>query len=1060
MTQPQTAPYTLASITGTCSTGNYTINLPDIPPTLSDSAKRRLAAKYAQIAEGATLLSGLEIPIAVTDPDVPFTRTHLLVALGILAIPVLIGVGVVASAAVPAVLGALTASAAGTAGSGAGLVSIAAYFGGAVGVGGVGIFAGTGSAITLSLTVGAGAIAGVTATVTTAALVAGAAVSLDPGVPVVGQGDVIATFQGTGGLIGIRDQANHFRLNINDLDGIDEFSSAGIRATARTNLFNLQRILTTQIGAICSEITRDIELANQIIRSAPAPGTSQPIVRGPCDDPSVVLLYGGYTNAGGTLSCTDWDAAGRPSGPPTNDPPTSVLRLSKDVADGGEEVPFTLNYRDPDGDTVTEQISVTGGTVERGLFGLFERTWTMPAAQATDRQYTITASVSDGFNPAVVRSQTITVRAAEETNPEPATNQPPTVSLMADRTLLLPGESATITATANDPDGPNSSITYRWQRDGTTVAGQTGTSVTVPRSQVGRWTCVVTDQAGATASASITIAATLPPNQPPTVSVSPTNPSVAYGESVRLQATASDPDGDPLEYEWFIGNEAQMNSASNFLVSNDEQLMADEDVTISCRVNDPRGAIATDSVTVRLLKAPPPPTTPNRPPTGNLLPNPKTVDGSGTSIITLTTSDPDADTVTAEWLTTGGTLSGSNADRSRTWTAPPAQNSDVVYTVQVTLSDGVLTTIVSTELIVTGTGMVQVEPCEQDSTVEGFEAYIDRGNSVYGNCEEWVAGGRPLNDPVTTPVQPTSPTETAPPGVCSRETPEGLENADDFTAYVVSYVGTIGRAPSFTCETWVAAGKPSAPAQLGAATNITSYIDHTFDDPNEDIIGIGGVTIVDQTVGVITNERAIVAASYEIVGTRTIRLLIEWDPVGNYDANTGYFYSYQITATVLHRDEEKIRDIRIQSSISYVGNRPQNFPPWVPGASDEVSRAVLDAQESYVRRFSTAPEIITLPLYWHHPPQPDDVNLAIAADVEPGKVYDIHIPASFNNRSINERALCVATFYLGDSPGSDVKLAQFLRLASVAGREEEPAYLLADDNTIISTDDDTLLRTR
>src|SRR6185436_725502 len=66
--------------------------------------------------------------------------------------------------------------------------------------------------------------------------------------------------------------------------------------------------------------------------------------------------------------------------------------------------------------------------------------------------------------------------AAAEVIPPPA-NQPPTVSCAADRAQILPGETATITATATDPEaGP---LTYDWTATGGGRVTGTGPSATV-----------------------------------------------------------------------------------------------------------------------------------------------------------------------------------------------------------------------------------------------------------------------------------------------------------------------------------------------------------------------------------------------------------------------------------------------------------------------------------------------------------------------------------------------------------------------------------------------------
>lgn len=780
--------------------------------------------------------------------------------------------------------------------------------------------------------------------------------------------------------------------------------------------------LNARIRAEQSFLDRSLRQAQTLIDAIPDPETTVDSV---CDDASVTLLYSRYRRAGGTLSCEDWDEAGRPAGPPTNDPPTVALRLSKETAAGGESVPFTLNSRDPEGDTLTETISVTGGSVARFL-GVYTRNWVMPAAQSTDRQYTLTASISDGVNPAVVRSATITVEAASSTGGT-ATNDPPTVSVAADRTELAEGQTATLTATAADDDG--SIASYRWSRNGVRQAGQTGSTVTVTRATVGRWTCVVTDDDGATASASVTITRAVAPNQNPTVQLSAASRSVPPGLFIRITATASDPDNDPLTYAWFVGNARQMSTSSTFDLLNPTRISENENVSVRCEVSDGRGGTA--SSTIQMVRTAWPVETINQPPTGTLTVDDETVDGGDTVDITLVSSDPDGDTVTAMWSFTGGSLSGDNDDTTRTWTAPTASNDDVTYVIIVTLSDGTLNATVQTEVTVTGTGMVEQDPCEQEETITAYDEYLERGNSVYSTCAEWVEADRPLDDPQTTVTVPSPEVDE---GVCSALTLEGQANTTGYLAYIRAYVAALGTLPSITCEQWVAVGKPASPSVLGAATNTRSYFDLEIDNSEDDIVAITSVQITDRTTFMVT--RSIAGFDYTILDENTVRVFVEWDPVGTFAGGfdgdpSPYLYFYDVVVTVHRRDNEKIRSFRVPSSIAFAGPREQCFPEWVPGSSDEAAISVLDQQESYVRRFSAAPEIITLPLYWHHPQQPDDSSLKLASDVRPGLVYDIHIPSQEASRDLNVRALCISTNYLGDLPGSDMKLAYFLKLADI-----------------------------
>jgi len=98
--------------------------------------------------------------------------------------------------------------------------------------------------------------------------------------------------------------------------------------------------------------------------------------------------------------------------------------------------------------------------------------------------------------------------AAADVIPPPA-NQPPTVSCAADRAQVLPGETATITATATDPEG--GPLTYDWTATGGGRVTGTGPSATVDFTGATPPTNAaisvkVTDDHGQSASSDCTVA--------------------------------------------------------------------------------------------------------------------------------------------------------------------------------------------------------------------------------------------------------------------------------------------------------------------------------------------------------------------------------------------------------------------------------------------------------------------------------------------------------------------------------------------------------------------------
>ena len=169
----------------------------------------------------------------------------------------------------------------------------------------------------------------------------------------------------------------------------------------------------------------------------------------------------------------------------------------------------------------------------------------------------------------------------------------------------------------------------------------------------------------------------VPPNHPPTVTCSASPNSVQPGETVRLTATASDPDGDPLTYVWSTdqGKLTQDNATATW----DTTGLAPGSYTISVKVSDGKGGTADCSTTVTVT-APPPPA--NRPPVCNCTADRTTLLSGERTRVVANASDPDGDPLTYQWSATAGQITGTGDTVSFVADGPgPA-------TITVTVNDG------------------------------------------------------------------------------------------------------------------------------------------------------------------------------------------------------------------------------------------------------------------------------------------------------------------------------------------------------------------------------------
>jgi PKD repeat protein len=177
---------------------------------------------------------------------------------------------------------------------------------------------------------------------------------------------------------------------------------------------------------------------------------------------------------------------------------------------------------------------------------------------------------------------------------QPLANQPPVARFTFSPTNPFVNQWITFDATASyDPDG--SIVSYFWDfGDGATAAGS---RVTKRYSAAGTYTVTltVTDNRGATNSASQTITVTSP-NRPPVASFtfSPANPNP--GDTVTFDASASsDPDGSIVSYSWNFGDG---NTASG--VTATHVYASAGTYTVTLTVRDNQGATSTAQKTIQV----------------------------------------------------------------------------------------------------------------------------------------------------------------------------------------------------------------------------------------------------------------------------------------------------------------------------------------------------------------------------------------------------------------------------------------------------------------------------
>ena len=363
-----------------------------------------------------------------------------------------------------------------------------------------------------------------------------------------------------------------------------------------------------------------------------------------------------------TLTITDNDGTTSPPPPPPpppNDPPTVSLSCDPCEINRGGEVALAATASDPDGDELTYAWSAPTGAFAGPTDGAAAR-WTAPDETGP---VTIRVEVSDGQGGTASAEVTVEV-----------VNRPPAVTVSCDPCDVPRGGEVALTATASDPDGDD--LTYAWSAPTGAFAGPTdgATARWTAPDEIGPVTIrvEVSDGHGGTASAEVTVEVA---NRPPAVTVSCDPCDVPRGGEVALTATASDPDGDSLTYDWSApaGRFSEATDAATARWTAPDEVGP---VTIRVDVSDGHGGTASAEVTVEVA---------NRPPAVTVSCDPCDVPRGGEVALTATASDPDGDSLTYDWSAPAGRFSEATDAATARWTAPDEVGP---VTIRVDVSDG------------------------------------------------------------------------------------------------------------------------------------------------------------------------------------------------------------------------------------------------------------------------------------------------------------------------------------------------------------------------------------
>lgn len=135
----------------------------------------------------------------------------------------------------------------------------------------------------------------------------------------------------------------------------------------------------------------------------------------------------------------------------TNTPPTVTLAADKLLVNNSGTIIFTATARDPENTAMVYQWETSSGSIATTSTGL-QATWTAPSSGTGSATITFKAMDAAGLFARATLTVTCTAVA----------NQKPLVGIIADSATLMSGTSYALTASATDPDGNSSALSYLW----------------------------------------------------------------------------------------------------------------------------------------------------------------------------------------------------------------------------------------------------------------------------------------------------------------------------------------------------------------------------------------------------------------------------------------------------------------------------------------------------------------------------------------------------------------------------------------------------------------------
>lgn len=346
------------------------------------------------------------------------------------------------------------------------------------------------------------------------------------------------------------------------------------------------------------------------------------------------------------------------------------------------------------------------------IAGANAASFTLSNAQLSDSGAQFTAVVSNSAGSVTSSAATLTV------GPSP----PVIISQPASQTIAA-GQSATFSVTASGTPAP----TYQWQRNGTPIAGATGSSYTLANAQLAdsgaQFAVIVSNAAGSLTSS----AATLTVNAvAPTITAQPASATVAAGQAATFSVTAS---GVPAPtYQW-LRNGAAIPGATGVSYTLANAQLADSGAKFSVTVANAAGSVTSSAATLTVNAVAP---------TITAQPSNQTVPGGQSATFSVTASGTPAPTY--QWQRNGTPIAGATGS---SYTLANAQLSDsgAQFSVVVSNSAGSVTSHAATLTVTAVAPTITAQPASLTVAAGASASFSVTASGMPAPTYQWQRNG-------------------------------------------------------------------------------------------------------------------------------------------------------------------------------------------------------------------------------------------------------------------------------------------------------------------------------